>query len=158
AVNLVPTAIDDVVMPALDELKVGPGDVELDLPSRLPPVLADHGLLLRVIVNLLSNAIRFSPSDGRILISASEFAGRVELRIADQGPGVPPERRDDIFVPFQRLGDTDNTTGLGLGLALSKGFVEGMGGTIEADVTPGGGLTMIVSLPTVDAPAQDVAS
>ena len=71
----------------------------------------------------------------------------MELRVSDNGPGVPEERRDDIFVPFQRLGDTDNTTGLGLGLALSKGFVEGMGGTLRADDTPGGGLTMVISLP-----------
>jgi two-component system sensor histidine kinase KdpD len=83
-----------------------------------------------------------------VRLSASAFRGRVELRVVDSGPGVPGERRDEIFVPFQRLGDTDNSTGLGLGLALSKGFVEGMGGTIEAEDTPGGGLTMVVSLPT----------
>ena len=65
-----------------------------------------------------------------------------------------PEPRDDVFVPFQRLGDTDNSTGLGLGLALSKGFVEGMGGTLEADDTPGGGLTMVISLPAVGDQVQ----
>jgi two-component system sensor histidine kinase KdpD len=71
----------------------------------------------------------------------------IQIRVADRGPGVDPERLDDIFVPFQRLGDTDNLTGLGLGLALSKGFTEGMGGTLQAESTPGGGLTMVVSLP-----------
>jgi two-component system sensor histidine kinase KdpD len=70
----------------------------------------------------------------------------VELAVADHGPGVEPERRSEIFVPFQRLGDDDNTTGLGLGLALSKGFVEGMGGTLVPEDTPGGGLTMVVGL------------
>jgi two-component system sensor histidine kinase KdpD len=83
-----------------------------------------------------------------VRLSASSFQGRVELRIVDTGPGIPRDRRDEVFVPFQRLGDTDNSTGLGLGLALSKGFVEGMGGTIEAEDTPGGGLTMVVSLPS----------
>jgi two-component system sensor histidine kinase KdpD len=67
---------------------------------------------------------------------------------------VSADRRDDIFVPFQRLGDRDNETGLGLGLAVARGFMEGMGGTLVADDTPGGGLTMIASLPavTVDSP------
>ncbi|TIH37089.1 sensor histidine kinase [Subtercola vilae] len=147
AVFLSPVDVEDVILPALDELDLGPAVVELDLPDDTSAVEADHGLLERVVVNLLSNAIRFSPPDQRVLISASEFGGAVEIRIADHGPGVPPERHNDIFVPFQRLGDTDNLTGLGLGLALSKGFVEGMGGTLEAEDTPGGGLTMVISLP-----------
>ena len=71
---------------------------------------------------------------------------RSEIRIIDYGPGIAPQRKEKIFVPFQRLGDTDNTTGLGLGLALSKGFVEGMGGRLIAEDTPGGGLTMVISL------------
>ena len=143
------TSIDvaDVVLPALDELGLGPGDVELDLPADLPPIIADAGLLQRVVVNLLDNATRFSPAEHRVRVSASGFAGRVEIRIADEGPGVPEDRRDDIFVPFQRLGDTDNLTGLGLGLALSKGFTEGMGGTLEAEETPGGGLSRVITLP-----------
>jgi len=144
AVSLMPLDVDDIVMPSLDELGLGPQDVELALDDELPEVLADPVLLQRVIVNLLANAVRFSPESVRI--SASAFAGTVEIRIVDTGPGVAEERKDDIFVPFQRLGDTDNTTGLGLGLALSKGFVEGMGGTVTAEDTPGGGLTMVVSL------------
>ncbi|WP_316308649.1 sensor histidine kinase, partial [Clavibacter michiganensis] len=130
------------VLPALDELDLGPNEVELDLPADLPAVLADQVLLERVIVNLLSNAVRYSPGGARVRVSASAFAGRVEVRVSDQGPGIPADRRSDVFVPFQRLGDTDNSTGLGLGLALSKGFAEGMGGTLEAEDTPGGGLTM----------------
>jgi two-component system sensor histidine kinase KdpD len=143
------TSIDvaDVVLPALDELDLGPGDVDLDLPADLPPIIADPGLLQRVVVNLLDNAARFSPPKHLVRVSASTFAGKVEIRIADDGPGVPDERREDIFVAFQRLGDTDNLTGLGLGLALSKGFTEGMGGTLEAEETPGGGLSMVITLP-----------
>jgi len=149
AVALGPVDLADVVLPALDELGLGPDTVELDLPGELSPVLADPGLLQRAVVNLLSNAIRFSPHNERVRVSASRFAGTVQLRIMDRGQGIPPDRREDVFVPFQRLGDTDNTTGLGLGLALSKGFVEGMGGTLEAEDTPGGGLTMVVSLAAV---------
>jgi two-component system sensor histidine kinase KdpD len=164
AVSVIPLDVDDVIVPALDELTLGPDSVELSIPTdALPPVLADPVLLQRVLVNLLSNAVRFAPAETRVRLSASSFQGRVELRVVDTGPGIPRDRRDEVFVPFQRLGDTDNSTGLGLGLALSKGFVEGMGGTIEAEDTPGGGLTMVVSLPAApdeavpDEPVRDGA-
>jgi len=146
-VSLAPTEIDDVIPPALDELGLGPAEVALDLADDVPPVLADGVLLQRVLVNLLGNALRFSPRDRPPVIAASEFGGTVQLRVIDHGPGIPGERREAVFQPFQRLGDTDNDTGIGLGLALSKGFTEGMGGTLEAEDTPGGGLTMVVSLP-----------
>ena len=156
AVSMHAIDVEDVIVPALDELELGPDRVELALDGdERPPVLADEVLLQRVLVNLLSNAVRFSPEGAKVRLSASAFRGRVELRVVDSGPGVPGERRDEIFVPFQRLGDTDNSTGLGLGLALSKGFVEGMGGTIEAEDTPGGGLTMVVSLPAVQTAAEE---
>ncbi|WP_104164463.1 ATP-binding protein [Cryobacterium sp. N22] len=161
AVALGPVDLADVVLPALDELGLGPDTVQLDLPGETAPVLADPGLLQRAVVNLLTNAIRFSPAGTPARVSASRFADTVQLRIMDQGPGIPADRRGDVFVPFQRLGDTDNATGLGLGLALSKGFVEGMGGTLEADDTPGGGLTMVITLPAVvstAAPASDEVS
>ncbi|MET4638446.1 ATP-binding protein [Mycetocola sp. 2940] len=147
AVAILPVDVEDVVLPALDELDLGPSQVDLDLELDGPAVLADPGLLQRVLVNLLANAVRFSPPNERVRLSSSNFGGTVQIRISDRGPGVDPERLDDIFVPFQRLGDTDNLTGLGLGLALSKGFTEGMGGTLQAETTPGGGLTMVVALP-----------
>ncbi|MFD5865208.1 ATP-binding protein [Agromyces sp. NPDC127015] len=151
AVRLAPMEAADVVFPALDELGLGPGEVELDLADDAPQLLADAGLLQRVVVNLLANAVRHSPVGERVRLAASGFRGHVQLRIVDRGPGIPPERRDEVFTPFQRLGDTDNETGLGLGLALSKGFVEGMDGTLEVEDTPGGGLTMVVTLPAVTA-------
>jgi two-component system sensor histidine kinase KdpD len=156
AVSLAPVDIDDVLPSVLDELQLGPGEVELDVPT-LPPARADAGLLRQVLTNLLSNAIRFSPPGTRPLVAASEFGGSIEVRVADAGPGVPPERLADIFVPFQRLGDTDNDAGVGLGLAIAKGFVEGMGGSLTAEDTPGGGLTMVVALPVdaVDGTADD---
>ncbi|MFI2105412.1 ATP-binding protein [Isoptericola sp. NPDC019693] len=154
AVSTAPVETADVVLPALDELGVGPGEVELDLDLTVPSVVADAVLLQRVLVNLLANALRHSPSGRRVRVATSAFAGTVEVRVVDHGPGIPADRRADVFVPFQRLGDTDNTTGLGLGLALSKGFVEGMGGTLTPEDTPGGGLTMVVALPAAGATRQ----
>ena len=144
-VTLEPVALDEVVLGALDELGLAPGEVQLELGS-IPPVTADAVLLQRAVVNLLANALRFSPVGAAPVIATSEFGDRVQLRVIDTGPGIAPERREDVFVAFQRLGDTDNTTGVGLGLALSKGFVEAMGGTLEAEDTPGGGLTMVIEL------------
>lgn len=135
------------VLAAVDELGLGPAEVDLALDPELPPLHADPVLLQRVLVNVLANAHRHSPEGTKVLLSTSRLGDRAEIRIVDRGAGVAPERRDRIFQPFQRFGDTDNTTGLGLGLALSRGFTEGMGGTLTPEDTPGGGLTMVISLP-----------
>ncbi|SDS78816.1 ATP-binding protein [Microterricola viridarii] len=157
AVTLTDVDIDDLLPPALDELALHPGAISIELPLDLPAVRADEVLLQRVIVNLIANAVRYSPEGKPPALSASEFGGAVQLRVTDHGPGVPSDRKDEMFVPFQRLGDTDNLTGIGLGLALAKGFVEGMGGTLEADDTPGGGLTMVVTLPASTTPTENSA-
>jgi two-component system sensor histidine kinase KdpD len=141
-----PTDVDDVILPALDELGLGPDDVHLELDAELPPVEADPALLRRVLVNVLANAVHASPPGTPARVQTSAFADRVEIRVVDHGRGVPSDRRADLFVPFQRLGDTDNATGLGLGLALSRGFTEGMGGALTPEDTPGGGLTMVIAL------------
>jgi two-component system sensor histidine kinase KdpD len=80
----------------------------------------------------------------------------VEIRVIDRGPGLPDDEAGRMFVPFQRLGDTDNTTGIGLGLALSKGLTESMDGWLEPEETPGGGLTMAVSVPAVIIPYREL--
>ena len=144
----IPTDPAETIAPALDELHLGPTDVTLALAHGDALAHADPVLLQRVLVNLLTNAHRYSPAGVPIHVSTSTFGDRLEIRIIDRGPGIPSEKLDDIFLPFQRLGDTDNTTGLGLGLALSRGFVEAMHGTITPEDTPGGGLTMVISLPT----------
>nr|O34971.1 RecName: Full=Sensor protein KdpD [Rathayibacter rathayi]AAB84261.1 protein kinase KdpD [Rathayibacter rathayi]CAA05169.1 protein kinase [Rathayibacter rathayi] len=145
--------VEDVLPRALDELGVGPDQVVLDLDAAVGPVLADPGLLQRVLVNLLANALRFSP-EGAVPTIDQSFGDTVQIRVTDHGPGIAADRRDDVFVPFQRLGDTDNSTGLGLGLALSKGFTVGMGGELDTEDTPGGGLTMVVTLPVASADAD----
>ncbi|MDY0908028.1 ATP-binding protein [Microbacterium sp. CFBP9034] len=153
AVSLAPVDAADVVLAALDELGAGPDEIELSLDEELPPLRADPVLLQRVLVNVLANAVRHSPEGRRVRVTSTARGPLAQVRVIDHGPGIAPERRDEMFAPFQRLGDTDNATGLGLGLALSKGFTEGMGGTLTPEDTPGGGLTMVISLPvTAEAP------
>jgi two-component system sensor histidine kinase KdpD len=109
-------------------------------------VLADPGLLERALANLIQNALRFSPADAPARVTAGAVDGVVDVRVADRGPGVPPADRARLFLPFQRLGDSAQGEGVGLGLAVAKGFVEAMGGEIEVEDTPGGGLTFVVRL------------
>jgi two-component system, OmpR family, sensor histidine kinase KdpD len=148
-----PVGVDEVVARALDALSPLGHDIKVDIPLSVPAVRADPAILERVVVNLAQNALRYAPDGKPPLVAASVLGDRVELRVVDQGPGIPSEDRERMFVPFQRLGDTDNTTGVGLGLALSRGLTEAMGGTLTADDTPGGGLTMIVSLPAAVEPS-----
>jgi two-component system sensor histidine kinase KdpD len=142
-----PAGLDEIVSRALDNLDPAARGVTVDIPESLPEVNVDPAILERVIVNLTENALRYSPPGKPPLLSASALGDRVELRVVDRGPGIPEQDRNRMFVPFQRLGDTDNTTGVGLGLALSRGLTEAMGGTLSADDTPGGGLTMTISVP-----------
>ena len=149
ALSLFPRAagLDDVVALALDALGPTAREITVEIPELLPAVRADPAILERVVVNLAENALRYSPAGKPPLIAASSLGDRVELRVVDRGSGIADGDKEQMFVPFQRLGDTDNTTGVGLGLALSRGLTEAMGGTLTAEDTPGGGLTMTVSLP-----------
>ncbi|WP_308208416.1 sensor histidine kinase [Paractinoplanes aksuensis] len=148
AVHLTDVGFDDVVPVALDELGPGGRRITVRLPEDLPAVLADPGLLDRVLVNVVGNALRYSPADCPPEITGRAIDGdRVELRVADRGPGIAPGDRERVFRAFQRLGDRDNHTGVGLGLALSRGLTEAMDGTLVPEDTPGGGLTMVLTLP-----------
>ncbi len=149
-----PTDLSEIVARSLDDLGPGGRTVTVDIPDDLPEVAVDPGILERVVANLTANALRYAPPGVPPVLTGSSLHDRVELRIIDHGPGIPAEQRNQMFAPFQRLGDTDNTTGVGLGLALSRGLTEAMGGTLEPDETPGGGLTMTLSLPAVPAPAR----
>jgi two-component system, OmpR family, sensor histidine kinase KdpD len=146
-----PADLEEIVSRSLDDLGPAAGRVVVEMPRNLPEVRVDPGILERVIANVTANALRYSPAGSPPLLTASALGDRVELRIVDRGPGIPEADRDRVFVPFQRLGDTDNTTGVGLGLALSRGLTEAMGGTLEPEDTPGGGLTMSLSLPAAPA-------
>lgn len=145
-----PVGLEEAVPAALDHIGEPARPVRLRIPADLPPVAADPGLLERILVNLIGNAIRFSPPDRPALLTAGADRGRVQLRVIDRGPGIPEREWDRVFLPFQRLGDRDNTTGVGLGLALSRGLAEAMNGTLTPEHTPGGGLTMVLCLPRAE--------
>jgi two-component system sensor histidine kinase KdpD len=149
-----PADLEEVVSRSLDDLGPAARLVMVEMPHTLPEVRVDPAILERVVANVTANALRYSPAGSPPLLTASALGDRVELRIVDRGPGIPEADRDRIFVPFQRLGDTDNTAGVGLGLALSRGLTEAMGGTLEPEDTPGGGLTMTLSLPAVPGPSH----
>lgn len=140
--------LDEVVPMALGGVPEGSAD--LDIPETLPMVAVDPGLLERAVANLVENAVKYSPADEPVLVSASAMANRVEVRVVDRGPGVPDEAKDRIFAPFQRYGDAPRGAGVGLGLAVARGFAEAMGGTLNAEDTPGGGLTMVLTVRAVD--------
>jgi two-component system sensor histidine kinase KdpD len=107
----------------------------------------------RVVANVVDNALRHG-GGAPVVLRASAYGGRVELRVVDSGPGVPRRDREALFAPFRRLGgadpsDRDGASGVGLGLSVARGFTEVMGGTLTAEDTPGGGLTVVISLPGV---------
>jgi two-component system sensor histidine kinase KdpD len=145
-----PTRLDEVVPLALDAIGSASTSVEIVLPGTLPEVLADPALLERVVANVAANAIRFAPADTPPTITGSSHGHDVQLRVIDRGPGIPAEDLEAVFTPFQRLGTNDPRTGIGLGLALSRGLTEAMGGQLFPEETPGGGLTMVIQLPAAE--------
>ncbi|MHC1561093.1 sensor histidine kinase [Actinomycetospora sp. C-140] len=149
-----PVGLDEVVAATLAGGHVDAARVTVDVAEDLPDVLADTGLAERVVANLVDNAVRHGGA-GPVAIRASAHRGRVELRVVDTGPGVPRKERDRLFTPFQQLGDRRAATGVGLGLHVARGFTEAMGGRLDAEDTPGGGLTMVLSLPAAPAGAEE---
>src|SRR5918992_949397 len=142
--DLRPVGYDEVAVLAMRGLD-GAGRVKLEIDEHLPEVLADPGLLERVIANIVDNAVRHGRGSP-VVLRASAYADLVELRVVDSGPGVRVADAERLFAPFQRLGDRDHN-GLGLGLSVARGFTAAMGGTLTAEDTPGGGLTVVISLP-----------
>jgi two-component system sensor histidine kinase KdpD len=153
-----PVGLEDVVSNALAMIPGG-DQVSVELPPNLPEAIADPGLLERAIANIVENAMRYTPEDERLRIAASAYADTVELRIIDRGPGIPRDAREAVFQPFQRRDDRTVSSGasVGLGLAIARGFVQAMHGTITLDDTPGGGLTVSIALPTAPGSSGPVS-
>jgi len=158
SVTLVPIGMEDAVSRALKTVNRAER-VELDVAPELPEVLADSGLLERAIANLVENALRYQPDGIPVRVAASAHGDTVELRIIDRGPGIPPADREQVFEPFQRLDDHAVSTGagVGLGLAIARGLVRAMHGTVDLDDTPGGGLSAVIALP-VSSPVRQSSS
>jgi two-component system, OmpR family, sensor histidine kinase KdpD len=138
-------ALDEVVASALLALPDRESRVTVDVGEDLPLVYADSGLLQRVLVNVLDNSLRHSGPDGAVEVVAHPGSDTAKLEVIDHGPGVPDQQKAQLFEPFQRLDDR-GPEGVGLGLAVARGFVEAMGGAMVADNTQGGGLTMRIRL------------
>lgn len=131
------------------------GAIRIDLAPNMPAIDADIGMLERVIANIVENALKYAPGSDIVIIGPSSGSGAAtiegrpcgELRIVDHGQGVPAADVVAMFEPFQRLDDAPEGLGIGLGLAVAKGFTEAMGGLLTAEPTPGGGLTIVIRLP-----------
>jgi two-component system, OmpR family, sensor histidine kinase KdpD len=141
--------LEEVVPAAVAGLGPRAAIVDVAVPESLPPVEADPALLERVVANLVDNAVAHSPPDAPVRVEAGEVGDRVLVRVVDRGPGIPASERDRVFQPFQRTGDSRRSprgAGVGLGLAVARGFTQAMGGDLVVDDTPGGGTTMILDL------------
>jgi two-component system sensor histidine kinase KdpD len=151
-----PVGLEEVVPAAVAGMADRARRVQIAVPETLPRVRADAGLLERVIANVVANALAWSPPDRPVRLTAQTLDRRVALQVIDHGPGIAPADRERVFQPFQRLGDS-GTSGVGLGLAVARGFIHAMGGTISLTDTPGGGLTVLVTLPAATE-GSDVSS
>jgi two-component system sensor histidine kinase KdpD len=149
-VRSLPVDVHDVVAAAIRATANGTSPLQIELPGELPAVAGDAVLLERVVANLLANAFRYSPPGSAVVLRAYVSDGRVELHVIDDGPGIPAASRQRVFEPFQRLDGAPEDEGVGLGLAVARGFIEAMNGTLEVENTPGGGTTMIATLATIN--------
>lgn len=149
--DLKPVYLDEVVQRSLLSISRGatgfgaPGLERVKVDIGECAAMADAGLLERVIANLLDNALRYG-ADGPVRVNAGQVGEHTLISVIDHGPGVPRGAEEQLFEPFQRLGDRISRSGVGLGLSVARGFVEAMGGAISATDTPGGGLTILVEL------------
>ena len=147
-VRVQPTVVEEVIYAALASLSVDVSTVEVDVSDDLPSVLADPTLLERAVANVILNALGWAPEGPIVRVEVGVAGGKVDIRTIDRGAGIPRDQRDAVFRPFQRLGDGGHLPyeGIGLGLAVTKGFVEAMGGEVRIDDTPGGGTTVTITV------------
>jgi len=146
-----PTPLARLLADCADRLRAREPDraLYLDVPSALPPVLADERRIAQVVDNLLTNAVRYSPEATPIVLGARAVDGGVEVRVVDQGIGIPADKQDQVFEKFFRANasDTRRFAGTGLGLTICRGIVEAHGGTIWVQSEPGRGSTFAFHIP-----------
>lgn len=117
----------------------------------VPPLQVDRVQMDRVFVNLVGNAIKYTPHAGRVSVQTSSYNGTVEVRIKDTGPGIPPDQQHQLFGKYQRLSPASQTEGTGLGLFIAKSMIDAHGGRVRVESAPNEGATFIVSLPVAHA-------
>ena len=144
-------AVEDLVGHALREVGDAESRIDVSLPDRSPPVRADFHQIERVLVNLMENAIKYSPENERIAVHVSNTSGEVIVRVIDHGRGIPASELQTIFEPFQRGSSTSGVGGAGLGLAIARGFAEANGGRVWAESRVGQGATFVLALPIAAA-------
>jgi signal transduction histidine kinase len=151
AIDLRPEDVDVIINDMIEMLRplaVGSSiALEASVPEGLPPVLADSARIQQVLSNLVGNAVKFTPRDGRITVCAEQIEGEIRFGVIDTGPGIPPEQVPHIFGQFWQASSSDRR-GIGLGLAIAKGIVEAHKGTIWVESQVGTGSTFYFTLPT----------
>lgn len=147
-----PEELQDIVGTALELLgkQIAGNPVRVNIPPDFPTVSVDIGLMVQVLVNILDNAVKYSPPGSPIDISAGEDGLTAHIEIADRGIGIPSEETMHVFEKFYRIQRPENVSGSGLGLSISKGLVEAHGGKIYALARPGGGTVIAVELPLLE--------
>lgn len=138
--------VDEVVSAALNSLGAASDAVVVDVAETLPRVSVDPALLERALANVISNAVQATDDAALVRVEAGVVGRSIHIRVIDRGPGIARADRERVFQPFQRLGDR-TSNGVGLGLAVARGFVEAMKGELSVEDTPGGGATMVMRLP-----------
>jgi two-component system sensor histidine kinase KdpD len=147
--HLEPGDIQDVVGTALEQLgkRIANRKVQVDVPEDFPLVPIDFTLIVQVLVNVLENAVKYSPADSPIEVSVVLLDEYARFNIADRGVGIPTEDLSRIFDKFYRVQRPESVSGTGLGLSISKGIVEVHGGSIRARNRDGGGTVIEIDLP-----------
>jgi two-component system sensor histidine kinase KdpD len=147
--RLEPGDVQDLIGTSLEQVddRLSGRAVTLEVPADLPLVPMDFALMTRVMVNLLDNALKYSPAGSPLEVRAGVSDGRLEIQVADRGVGIPPEDQVHVFDKFYRVQRPENVSGTGLGLSICKGIVEAHRGTIRAEKRDGGGARLIVTLP-----------
>jgi two-component system, OmpR family, sensor histidine kinase KdpD len=147
-----PSDIQDLVGAALEQLgsRLGTRPVNLEIPADLPYLSVDFGLIVQTLVNIMDNALKYSPEGSPLDIKARQYNGEMLIEIADRGIGIPTQDLAHIFDKFYRIQRPDNVAGTGLGLSICKGIIEAHGGRIAAENRPGRGTIIRITLPILE--------
>lgn len=156
-VNKQPCDIQELIGAAVAQLggRIGKRNFSINVPEGLPLMVADSSLLVQAIVNLLDNAIKYSPPDSSVDINARVEADAIIVEVADRGEGIPPRDLDRIFEKFYRVQGPEKASGTGLGLSITRGIVEAHGGQVSAQNRLGGGMVFKIELPIQQTSDQE---